>query len=119
MSKEPSPFTWKNRSSRKMINKTNAAVVTKTTYTKPTTLDFRLYPKENLIENSNSNLVMENNSNSNKIFRNIEKRRWRFSRSIISSFSSTSSTTTAIFYLILYIFLTTTDSCLAARQDGK
>ncbi|KAL5284050.1 hypothetical protein ACFFRR_006368 [Megaselia abdita] len=119
MTKEPSSITWKNRSPpRKSINKTKAVIVTKSTYTKPTTLDFRLYPTENLIENSNSNLVMANNSNSNMKLQNPQRRRtstderWRFSRRIMST------PTTAIFYLILYIFLTTADLCLAARQDA-
>lgn len=116
MTKELSSVTLKSQdapTSRKMINKTKTAIFTKTTYTKPTTLDFRLYPKESLIENSNSNLVMENNSNMK--LQNPKRRegRWRFSSGIMSTPVS------AILYLILYIFLTTSDLCLAARQDGK
>lgn len=119
MTKELSSATWKNQelpSSRKIINKSKADIVTKTTYTKPTTLDFRLNPKEILLENSNSNLVMENNSNmklKNPSRGKSTDERWRFSRGIMST------PKTAIFYFILYIFLTTADLCLAARQDGK
>lgn len=98
-------------------NYKRSAIVTKTTYIEPKSLDVRLYPKEkynkNYVDNSDSNLVMANMKSRRNINKSASDERWRFSR--IMSTSSTS----AIFYLILYIFLTTADLSLAARQDGK